>query len=100
MLPCKSAEMPTSCVARASASPEPCGQLPGFRSRLRYDSLTYPRSGFGIDEQGKLCLSMIGHIKLVQHRPCKGTPAPGRHFSPRWQAKVEETGRTVITVPP
>jgi putative transposase len=51
------------------------GQQPGyprFKSRFRYDSLTYPQTGFGIDEQGKLCLSKIGHIKLVQHRPCKG----------------------------
>jgi putative transposase len=51
------------------------GQRPGyprFRSRVRYASLTYPQSGFGIDEQGKLLLSKIGHIKLVQHRPCKG----------------------------
>src|SRR5437667_1841783 len=51
------------------------GQQPGyprFRSRFRYDSLTYPQSGFGIDEQGKLCLSKIGHIKLVHHRLCKG----------------------------
>jgi putative transposase len=51
------------------------GQPPGyprFKSRLRYDSLTYPQSGFGIDEQGKLALSKIGHLKMVQHRPCKG----------------------------
>lgn len=51
------------------------GQHPGyprFRSSSRYDSLTYPQAGFGIDEHGKLRLSKIGHIKLVQHRPCKG----------------------------
>ncbi len=51
------------------------GQPPGyprFKSRFRYDSLTYPQSGFGIDEQGKLALSKIGHLKMVQHRPCKG----------------------------
>jgi len=45
---------------------------PRFKSRLRYDSLTYPQSGFAIDEQGKLWLSKIGHIKLVLHRPTKG----------------------------
>ncbi len=45
---------------------------PRFKSRHRYDSLTYPQSGFGIDEQGKLSLSKIGHIKMVQHRPFKG----------------------------
>src|SRR5260370_14051419 len=51
------------------------GEKPGhprYKSRLRYDSLTYPQSGFGIDEQGKLSLSKIGHIKMVQHRPLKG----------------------------
>jgi putative transposase len=51
------------------------GQTPGhprFKSTRRYDSFTYPQSGFGIDEQGKLALAKIGHIKLVQHRPFKG----------------------------
>jgi len=51
------------------------GEKPGhprYKSRLRYDSLTYPQAGFGIDEQGKLSLAKIGHIKMVQHRPFKG----------------------------
>jgi len=51
------------------------GEKPGhprYKSRPRYDSLTYPQSGFGIDEQGKLSLAKIGHIKMVQHRPTKG----------------------------
>ena len=51
------------------------GQTPGYpryKSRFRYDSLTYPQMGFGIDEQGKLSLSKIGHLKMVQHRPTKG----------------------------
>jgi putative transposase len=51
------------------------GQTPGhprFKSLLRYESITYPQMGFGIDEQGKLSLSKIGHIKMVQHRPFKG----------------------------
>src|SRR6266699_2591127 len=50
------------------ADPRP----PRFKSRHRYDSLTYPQTGFGIDEQGKLSLSKIGHLKMVQHRPFKG----------------------------
>ncbi|MGZ3610977.1 MAG: RNA-guided endonuclease InsQ/TnpB family protein [Ktedonobacteraceae bacterium] len=45
---------------------------PRYKSRFRYASLTYPQSGFGIDEQGKLSLAKIGHLKLVQHRPFKG----------------------------
>ena len=51
------------------------GQRPGyprFKSRFRYGSLTYPQSGFGIDEQGKLYLAKIGHLKVVRHRPTKG----------------------------
>jgi len=34
------------------------GQTPGhprYKSSFRYASLTYPQTGFGIDEQGKLC---------------------------------------------
>jgi putative transposase len=46
---------------------------PRFRGRDRYDSFTYPQSGFKIDEQGKLYASGIGHIKMVLHRPIKGT---------------------------
>lgn len=45
---------------------------PRYKARFRYASLTYPQSGFGIDEQGKLSLAKIGHLKLVQHRPFKG----------------------------
>jgi putative transposase len=51
------------------------GQPPGyprFKSRFRYGSLTYPQLGFGLDEQGKLSLSKVGHLKLVMHRPFKG----------------------------
>lgn len=51
------------------------GQTPGYpryKSRFRYASLTYPQTGFGIDEQGKLSLSKIGHLKMVQYRPTKG----------------------------
>jgi putative transposase len=51
------------------------GQTPGyprFKSRSRYGSLTYPQFGFGLDEQGKLSLAKVGHLKLVMHRPFKG----------------------------
>src|SRR5262245_51669223 len=37
--------------------------LPRFRSRSRYDSLTYPQSGFAL-ESGKLKLSKIGKVKI------------------------------------
>jgi putative transposase len=45
---------------------------PRYKSRSRYASLIYPQTGFGIDAQGKLSLSKIGHLKLVQHRSFKG----------------------------
>jgi putative transposase len=43
-----------------------------FKGRGRYDSFTFPQSGFKIDEQGKLSCSGIGHIKMVLHRPLRG----------------------------
>jgi len=51
------------------------GEKPGyprFRGVDRYDSLTYPQSGFQIDAQGKLFASGIGHIKIVLHRHLRG----------------------------
>ena len=51
------------------------GEEPGYprlRGKGRYDSFTYPQSGFKIDPQGKLYASGIGHIKIVLHRPLRG----------------------------
>src|SRR6266699_6664218 len=51
------------------------GEAPGyprFKGKDRYDSITYPQSGFQIDKQGKLYASGIGHITIVLHRPLKG----------------------------
>lgn len=51
------------------------GDTPGyprFQGRNHYDSFTYPQAGFNIDEQGKLFLSKIGHIKIKLHRPIQG----------------------------
>jgi putative transposase len=50
------------------------GENPGyprFKGKGRYDSLTYPQSGFGLDS-GKLHLSKIGDIKIKFHRPIEG----------------------------
>jgi putative transposase len=46
--------------------------FPRFKGKNRYDSITYPQSGFKIDAQGKLYASGIGHLKIVLHRPLKG----------------------------
>jgi putative transposase len=51
------------------------GEKPGFprfRGHDRYDSFTFPQSGFKLDEQGKLYCSGIGHIKMVLHRKLAG----------------------------
>jgi putative transposase len=51
------------------------GEKPGyprFKGHGRYDSFTYPQSGFKLDAQGKLYASGIGHIKIILHRPLKG----------------------------
>src|SRR5258708_32101112 len=45
---------------------------PRFKGQSRYDSITYPQSGFKMDEQGKLYASGIGHIKIILHRPLRG----------------------------
>lgn len=50
------------------------GENPGyprFKGKGRYDSITYPQSGFGLDS-GKLHLSKIGNIKIKLHRPIVG----------------------------
>src|SRR5262247_1737102 len=50
------------------------GQKPGyprFRSSLRYDSFTYPQSGFSL-KGGKLHLSKIGKVKVHLSRPIEG----------------------------
>ena len=52
------------------------GEKPGyprFKGYGRYDSLTYPQSGFSITHDDRVCLSKIGTIKMVYHRPIKGT---------------------------
>ena len=50
------------------------GEKPGyprFQGRNRYDSFTYPQSGFKIKD-GNLHLSKIGAIRIFQHREIEG----------------------------
>jgi len=52
------------------------GEKPGyprFRGKERYDSFTYPQSGYEFLEN-KIHLSKIGDIKIKFHRPSKGIP--------------------------
>jgi len=44
---------------------------PRFRARARYDSLTYPQSGFHLAGR-KLVLSKIGKVRIKQHRAIGG----------------------------
>jgi putative transposase len=51
------------------------GEEPGsprFRGMNRYDSFTFPQSGFSITHDERVCLSKMGSIKMVYHRPIKG----------------------------
>ena len=51
------------------------GEKPGyprFQGYNRYNSFTYSQSGFKILDNGKLHLSKIGDIKLIQHREMEG----------------------------
>jgi putative transposase len=62
---------------RRSAGEKP--GYPRFRGQGRYDSFTYPQSGFHIEKVGKLSgggkifLSKIGYVKAAIHRSLEGT---------------------------
>lgn len=44
--------------------------FPRFKSKNKYDSITYPQSGFKLNN--KLYLSKIGDVSIVKHREIKG----------------------------
>src|SRR5713101_9264660 len=46
--------------------------FPRFRGRDRYDSFTFPQSGFSLTHDDRVTLSKIGSVKMVSHRPMKG----------------------------
>ena len=52
------------------------GEEPGyprFQGYNRYDSFTFPQSGFSLTHDNSVCLSKIGSIKVKLHRPIEGT---------------------------
>ena len=55
---------------RVEAGEEP--GYPRFKGKGRYDSFTYPQSGFKLNGD-RLYLSKIGDVKIVLHRPIEGT---------------------------
>jgi len=89
---------------------------PRFRSRFRYDSLTFKQYQNSFDVQsgkkhkGTLILSKIGHVKMVMHRPLGGTPKTAivkRTPTDKWFVSIsveigepgEETKETQETEP-
>ncbi len=46
--------------------------FPRFKGKERYDSFTFPQSGFSIGHDHRVFLSKIGSIKMVYHRPIRG----------------------------
>lgn len=54
------------------------GETPGyprFRGKFRYDSFTFPQAPSGCCiKTGRLAVSKVGHIKMVQHRSLDGCP--------------------------
>jgi len=45
---------------------------PRFKGYGRYDSFTFPQSGFSLTHDNRVSLSKIGAVKMVYHRPLKG----------------------------
>src|SRR6266542_7174278 len=48
---------------------------PRFKGFGRYDSITYPQYGNGVQLDGdRLIISKVGAVRVVLHRPLEGTP--------------------------
>src|SRR5437763_9540815 len=51
------------------------GETPGyprFKGKDRYDSFTFPQSGFSITHDDRVVVSKVGAFKMVYHRPIRG----------------------------
>src|SRR2546428_5107392 len=46
--------------------------FPRFKGYGRYDSFTFPQSGFSITHDNRVVLSKVGALKMVYHRPIRG----------------------------
>ena len=46
--------------------------FPRFKSKDRYNSITYSQSGFRILDNGHIRLSKIGEVRMFLHRPISG----------------------------
>jgi len=74
---------------------------PRFKGRNRYNSITYPQSGFSLSE--KLHVSKIGDINICKHREIEGkikTMNLKKTFSGKWLVSFSvETKQKQITRP-
>jgi putative transposase len=62
---------------------------PRFKGKGRYDSFTFTQSGFSVTHDDRVCLSKMGAIKMVYHRPIKGkvkTLTIRRSSTDKWYA--------------
>jgi putative transposase len=78
---------------------------PRFRSRWRYDSLTFKQyeNSFSFSPDHKLILSKIGHVKMVRHQPWKGLPKTAtvtRSATGKWYVSISCDEVPEIQVPP
>jgi len=82
------------------------GETPGYpryQGKNRFDSFTYPQSGFSVTHDNRLCLSKIGTIKLKLHRPIEGKgktctlKREGDHWYCCFVCEVETIPRTPST---
>ena len=46
--------------------------FPRFKGSGRYDSFTFPQSGFSITHDERVVISKVGALKMVYHRPLRG----------------------------
>jgi len=88
--------------------------FPRFKSRFRYHSLTFKQFGnsfqlhlAGKNNRGILGLTKLGRVKMVQHRPIKGTPKTAivkRTPTGKWfvsiTVELAETDRQAKRLPP
>ena len=78
---------------------------PRFKSRFRYDSLTFKQYGnsFSFAQDGKLVLSKIGHVKIVLHRRLQGIPKTAtlsRTSTGKWYVSIACDEVEPSSVPP
>jgi putative transposase len=80
------------------------GEKPGyprFRGPERYDSFTFPQSGFRVQD-GLLSLSKIGHMRIVLHRPIEGaikTVTIRRTPTDKWDACFSVDAEAIVLEP-